>query len=53
MNIKCPLCEGKLVTEDMHLYTCISCDAIFTLEELEDITFSDHRTIDNSRSNGE
>ena len=36
MNTECPLCGNKLVTEDLNLYTCVSCDTLFTLDEREE-----------------
>lgn len=50
MNTECPLCGNKLVTEDLNLFTCVSCDTLFTLEELEAET---SETDENNENSGE
>ncbi|QVK17831.1 hypothetical protein KHQ81_13485 [Mycoplasmatota bacterium] len=36
MKYLCPICGHTLATEDLNIYTCINCDEIFTIDELEE-----------------
>jgi len=50
--MQCPICGSKLVTEDMYLYTCINCDTLFTIEELEE-AYDDSEKDDGTVKRGE